>query len=63
MSVHDGHRKRLRDRFLQEGLDGFNEINALELLLFYCVPRIDTNNLAHRLLEQFGCNSGGIIEG
>lgn len=50
----DGHRQRLKSRFLQSGLDGFNEINALELLLFYTVPRQDTNPLAHRLLDRFG---------
>ena len=46
------------DRFRQEGLDGFNEVNALEMLLFYCVPRSDTNPLAHRLIERFGSFSG-----
>ena len=50
----EGHRQRLKSRFLQSGLDGFNEINALELLLFYTVPRQDTNPLAHRLLDRFG---------
>lgn len=54
MSIHEGHRQRLKDRFRQEGLDGFNEVNALEMLLFYCVPRSDTNPLAHRLIERFG---------
>lgn len=54
MSIHDGHRQRLKERYRQEGLDSFNEINALELLLFYCVPRSDTNPLAHRLIAHFG---------
>lgn len=54
-SIHAGHRARLRKRFLEEGLDAFHEINALELLLFYCVPRKDTNELAHRLINYFGC--------
>ena len=54
MSIHAGHRQRLKDRFLQEGLDGFNELNALELLLFYCIPQKDTNPLAHHLLDRFG---------
>lgn len=54
MATHDGHRNRLRQRFVQEGLDHFNEINVLELLLFYCIPRKDTNEIAHRLLERFG---------
>ncbi|MBQ9148785.1 MAG: DNA repair protein RadC [Oscillospiraceae bacterium] len=54
MSIHDGHRQRLKDRFLREGLDGFTEIQALELLLFYAIPVKDTNELAHRLLDRFG---------
>lgn len=53
-SIHTGHRARLRRRYLEEGLDTFNEINALELLLFYCVPRRDTNELAHKLINYFG---------
>ena len=54
MSIHDGHRQRLKDRFLREGLDGFTDIQVLELLLFYVVPRKDTNPIAHDLLERFG---------
>ncbi len=53
-SIHKDHRKRVKERFCREGLDNFNEINVLELLLFYCVQRRDTNPLAHRLLEHFG---------
>ena len=53
-SIHQGHRQRLKNRFLAEGLDHFSQVNALELLLFYCVPRKDTNPLAHRLLDHFG---------
>ncbi len=54
MSIHDGHRQRLKNRFLSEGLDNFEELQVLELLLFYCIPRQDTNPVAHRLLEHFG---------
>ena len=54
MSIHDGHRQRLKSRFREEGLDNFSEINVLELLLFYCVSRKDTNPLAHALLDHFG---------
>lgn len=61
MGVHDGHRKRLKERFLEHGLDNFNELNALELLLFYAVPRRDTNELAHALLERFE-NLQGLFE-
>ena len=54
MGVHDGHRERLKQRFLEHGLDSFNELNALELLLFFTIPRRDTNVLAHALLDHFG---------
>ena len=54
MSIHDGHRQRLKQRFRDEGLDSFSEVNVLELLLFYCIPRKDTNPIAHALLEHFG---------
>ncbi len=58
MTVHEGHRERLRDSFLTHGLDSFHEVQALELLLFYAVPRRDTNPLAHALLEHFGSLEG-----
>jgi len=54
MSVHEGHRERLRKRFLEEGLDHFSDIQALELALFYCIPRVDTNPISHALLDRFG---------
>ena len=54
MSIHDGHRQRLKNRFREEGLDNFDEVNVLELLLFYCIPRKDTNPIAHALLDHFG---------
>lgn len=53
-----GHRDRLRARFLEYGLDNFNDLNALELLLFYAIPRRDTNEIAHALLECFGSLEG-----
>ena len=54
MAMHDGHRQRLKELFLKDGLDNFNELQVLELLLFYCIPRQDTNPIAHRLLARFG---------
>lgn len=58
MSVHDGHRERMKRRFLDHGLDNFSEHEVLELLLYYAIPRGDVNPLAHRLLDQFGSLSG-----
>ena len=54
MSIHDGHRQRLKERFLRDGLDGFDELYVLELLLYYCIARKDTNPIAHGLLDYFG---------
>ena len=54
MSIHDGHRQRLKERFLQGGLDNFTDVQVLELVLFYCIPRKDTNPIAHALLDHFG---------
>lgn len=51
---HEGHRKRLKARFLREGLSSFEPHNTIELLLFYAIPRRDTNEIAHALLEKFG---------
>lgn len=53
-SVHKGHRERLKQRFLEEGLDNFTDIQVLELLLFYAIPLRDTNPIAHALLDHFG---------
>lgn len=55
---HGGHRQRLKDSFLNHGLDTLNDIQVLELVLFYVVPRQDTNPIAHRLLDEFGSLSG-----
>jgi DNA repair protein RadC len=49
-----GHRERVRRRFLDEGLDGFKDYEALEMLLFYAIPRQDTKVIAKRLIDQFG---------
>lgn len=53
-NLHEGHRARLRRRFQTEGLDGFEDHQLLELLLFYAIPRRDTNEIAHLLLRRYG---------
>lgn len=58
MGVHDGHRNRLKSRFLAQGLGSFEDHNVLELLLFYSIPRSDTNEIAHNLLNEFKTLSG-----
>ena len=54
MTIHREHRRRVKNRFLGEGMDHFDEVHALELLLFYAIPQGDVNPLAHRLLDHFG---------
>ena len=51
MGTHDGHRERKRTQFLEHGLDSFADHEVLELLLFYAIPRKDTNGIAHALME------------
>lgn len=56
--LHRNHRMRLKQRYLREGLSGFEPHNILELLLFFAIPQKDTNDLAHRLLNRFGSIAG-----
>lgn len=59
--MHEGHRDRMRGRYLSEGLEGFAPHEALELLLFYAIPRRNTNPVAHALMDAFG-SLRGVLE-
>ena len=48
-----GHRERIKEKFLKNGIDGFAEYEILELLLIYCIPRKDTKPIAKELLNKF----------
>ncbi|WP_018699702.1 RadC family protein [Amorphus coralli] len=50
----EGHRQRLRNRFVQAGADGLADYELLELLLFRSIPRRDTKPIAKRLVTRFG---------
>lgn len=52
-SLHKGHRERMRKRLLKSGFESFSEHEILEMLLYYSVPRKDTNEQAHFLLDEF----------
>ncbi len=58
-NLHEGHRKRLKKELLEQG---FSEATPphkiLEVVLFYGVPRKDTNPLAHELIDKFGSLAG-----
>jgi DNA repair protein RadC len=57
-SVHAGHRERVRENVLKNGFEQLEDHRLLELLLFYSIPREDTNELAHNLLNKFGSLAG-----
>jgi DNA repair protein RadC len=52
--MHEGHRSRLREQYFENGLDAFNDHQVLELLLTFSIPRRDTNELAHTLMDRYG---------
>ena len=52
-NLHAKHRERMRKRYLATGENGFQDHELLELILFYAIPRKDTNEIAHRLLKRF----------
>ena len=52
--LHGGHRQRMRTRFDENGAGGFTDHELLEMILFQSIPRGNTNDIAHDLLERFG---------
>lgn len=58
----EGHRRRLRERFVKSGLAGFHDHEILELLLTYAIPRRDVKTIAKDLLEEFGNNLASVFD-
>jgi DNA repair protein RadC len=54
MNAHEGHRARLRSKYLMMGMDAFEPHEVLEMLLFQVIPRRDVNEVAHALMRRFG---------
>ena len=52
--LHRGHRQRLRQRIIDQGMDSLEPHEILEYLLGYAIPRQDTNPIAHALIRRFG---------
>ena len=61
MSLHEGHRERMRNRFLKTGFEDMEDHEALELILYYFFPRINTNAIAHRLIDTFWLFFYGVL--
>lgn len=56
--IHTNHRARMRQKCLEHGTAAFADHELVEMLLYYTVPRGDTNELAHELIESYGSISG-----
>ena len=54
MGENEGHRERLRKRFLMSGISGFHDYEVLELLLSYVIVRRDCKKIAKDLLNKYG---------
>ncbi len=53
LNYKHGHRSRVKERFLREGIDTFADYEILEFLLFFAIPRRDTKDMAHALMREF----------
>lgn len=51
---HQGHRRRMLDKFGRFGVDAFADHELLEVLLYYTIRQGDTNPVAHALMQHFG---------
>ena len=56
--MHEGHRERIREKYLENGLNIFSPHEIIEMMLFFSKPRENTNPLAHELIEAFGSFTG-----
>lgn len=56
--IHANHRARMRQKCLEHGPAIFADHELVEMLLYYTMPRGDTNELAHKLIESYGSISG-----
>jgi DNA repair protein RadC len=61
--LHHGHRKRKKEQFLKSGIEHLPEHEPLEFLLYYAIPRGDTNFIAHSLIKRFGSLTGAMNAG
>jgi len=60
-NLHVGHRGRMKKQYMTIGLNNCSDLHLLEMLLFYSIPRVDTNVIAHRLLNKFK-DINGVLE-
>ena len=59
--LHNGHRERLRNKAVEHGFSCLEDHEKLELLLGYSIPRRNTNEIAHELINYAG-SLGGVFD-
>lgn len=52
--MHDGHRDRMRIRIQENGIESLQPHELIEYILYHAIPRKDTNEIAHLLLDKYG---------
>lgn len=57
-NIHNGHRERMFERVLRYGWSSLSDHELIEMMLFYSIPRVNTNGIAHALLDKFGSVKG-----
>lgn len=60
---HAGHRQRMLKRYLEHGIDGFEDHEILEIFLFTAYSRRNTNDISRALIERFGSLEGVLNAG
>lgn len=59
--IHEGHRARMKKKLLENGERSLADHELLEVLLYYAIPRRDTNELAHRAAEAVRVAAGRTV--
>ncbi|MBE6900895.1 MAG: DNA repair protein RadC [Ruminococcaceae bacterium] len=57
-NIHKGHRQRMMKKFMEHGIECFEEHEVLEILLYSAYTRRNTNDIAHELIRRFGSLEG-----
>ncbi|MBQ2754073.1 MAG: DNA repair protein RadC [Clostridia bacterium] len=53
-NTHDGHRRRIMSKALSDNFETLEKHELVEVLLFNVLPRVNTNEIAHQLIDKFG---------
>lgn len=61
-NLHANHRQRMRAKYLHDGAEGFGTHELLEMLLYNSIPRENTNDTAHRLVDVGGEYGHGLVD-